>query len=135
MKIKIHSDLKIGTEISVYDYSKLAHSLNEAVVEVHYNYEPINRYDVFFYPEHFENAKEALNGPVNFVCHVVYHMPAMPTYDQLFDEGRKLASDNEGTCFLYRYKGADYVVLPDNTVITHEEDMAGDAIFPTPFIC
>ena len=42
----------------------------------------------------------------------------------------KIDSAIEGTCFLYDWNGTEYVVLSDNTVITHEEDLNFDPIFP-----
>ena len=75
-KIKIESDLKQGTEITVSDYSKMAND-GEAIVEVHYHYSPIKQYEICYYPEHWQNAKDALeNRLMNFIAKVVYHMPA-----------------------------------------------------------
>jgi len=48
--------------------------------------------------------------------------PHDATFDDLMDNGVKLDSTNEGTCLLYRYNGEYYVVLPDNSVITADED-------------
>jgi hypothetical protein len=74
-KIKIESDLKQGTEITVCDYSKLAKD-GEAIVEIHYNYDAVNKYDVMYYPESWENAQNALNGvAAAWVSKVIYHMP------------------------------------------------------------
>lgn len=44
------------------------------------------------------------------------------TYDFLFDNAKFIKSTNEHTCHLYEYQGIEYVVLPDNTVITRAED-------------
>ena len=52
------------------------------------------------------------------------------SYELLISRGDKLSSALEGTCFLYRYDGKEYVVLPDNTVITRDEDNEDNPIFP-----
>lgn len=45
-------------------------------------------------------------------------------YDFLLDNGDKMESAFEGTCFLYEYWGIEFVVLSDNSVIPIEEDNA-----------
>jgi hypothetical protein len=52
-------------------------------------------------------------------------------YDFLVEHGSLLSSAYEGTCFLYEYDNVEYVVLPDNTVITRKEDNdLEEPIFP-----
>lgn len=75
-KVIISADLKAGTEIVVCDYSKLARD-GEAIVEVHYNYDVVKKYDIMYYPETWENAQNALNGvAAAWICKVIYRMPA-----------------------------------------------------------
>ena len=54
------------------------------------------------------------------------------TYDILLDQGECINTAEEGTCMLYQYKGIEYVVLQDNSVITRKEDNedVDFAIFP-----
>jgi hypothetical protein len=73
-KVTISADLKAGTEVVVCDYSKLSKD-GEAIVEVHYNYDAVCKYDVMFYPETWENAQNALNGANAWISKVIYHMP------------------------------------------------------------
>ena len=54
-----------------------------------------------------------------------------PTYNELLENGTKLEGASEGTCYLYSYRGINYVVLSDNSIITQEEDNEfNDPIFP-----
>lgn len=73
-KITISVSLKEGTVLNIADYSNLAHE-GEAIVEVHCYFDVLNKYDIFYYPEHFENAQNALNGGDAWICKTVYHMP------------------------------------------------------------
>jgi hypothetical protein len=74
-KITISANLKEGTEITISDYRKLSRE-GEAIVEIHYNYDAVNKYDVMYYPESWENAQNALNGvAAAWVSKVIYHMP------------------------------------------------------------
>ena len=50
--------------------------------------------------------------------------------DELRQGGKLLGTAMEGTCRLYLYKGIEYVVLQDNSVITRTEDNISEAIFP-----
>jgi hypothetical protein len=53
--------------------------------------------------------------------------------DVLRENGELLETNAEGTCRLYMYKGIQYLVLQDNTVITKDEDNAHgpeEAFFP-----
>lgn len=53
------------------------------------------------------------------------------TYELLISEGECLDTALEGTCILYQYKGKEYVVLSDDSVMTREEDNTfDDPIFP-----
>lgn len=53
------------------------------------------------------------------------------TYTYLQDNGERLESACEGTCFLYSLNGENYVVLQDNSIITQKEDNElSDPIFP-----
>jgi hypothetical protein len=73
--VTISANLKAGTEITVCDYSKLAKD-GEAIIEVHYNYDAVCKYDVMYYPETWENAQNAINGVAHaWTSKVIYHMP------------------------------------------------------------
>ena len=50
--------------------------------------------------------------------------------DELRQDGKLLGTAIEGTCRLYVYKGIEYVVLQDNSVINRTEDNISEAIFP-----
>lgn len=72
-KIIISANLESGTEISISDYS-LMRNAKESIVEVHYHYSPIKQYEICYYPEHWQNAKDALeNREMNFISKVVVH--------------------------------------------------------------
>jgi hypothetical protein len=44
-------------------------------------------------------------------------------------KGTLIETAYEGTCQLWELKGKRYVVLPDNSIITHEEDLRINPIF------
>ena len=48
------------------------------------------------------------------------------TIQKLRAEGEKIASTLEGTVHLWEHNGTEYVVLPDNSVITRDEDEQDD---------
>lgn len=50
--------------------------------------------------------------------------------EDLRQGGKLLGTAIEGTCRLYVYKGIEYVVLQDNSIITRAEDNISEAIFP-----
>ena len=50
--------------------------------------------------------------------------------EELRQGGKLLGTAMEGTCRLYTYKGIEYVVLQDNSIITRAEDNISEAIFP-----
>lgn len=52
----------------------------------------------------------------------------------LHDYGKLLKHNEEQNAFLYAYRSINFVILPDNSVISQEEDNmfgADEAIFPT----
>jgi hypothetical protein len=49
-------------------------------------------------------------------------------YKTLFDCGEFIASEYDGSCKIYLYNGAYFIVLSDNTVIGLAEDL-DDPIF------
>lgn len=55
-------------------------------------------------------------------------------YELLNENGKLIKTAMDGTCQLWRYNNIDWVVLPDNSVITLDEDNSADdddeIIFP-----
>lgn len=56
------------------------------------------------------------------------------TYKELSANGELIDTTAEGTVMLFKFKDKYYVVLSDNSVITHEEDIRdGDPFFPKTY--
>lgn len=73
-KIVIAEGIEAGTELIIEDFTLTKYE-GEAIVEVHYNFQPIKQYHVCFYPEHWESAQDAINDrKMVYVVKVVYHL-------------------------------------------------------------
>ena len=57
----------------------------------------------------------------------------MMTLEKLEKTGEIIDTACEGTCQLWDTARGQYVVLADNTVITRDEDLSCDPVFPRSF--